>query len=189
MISSDFCFICATLEIECAGKRDGRGEGRTLGDKAIGTLKSVSERRKDRIHELLNDKDQSFWVTNYCYKKYSDLRKPFGNEVIPADNQQPSVTTRSKSTYNYKTHCLICEDELDFDLAAKRPDVVAYQISTIVWVKKKTKKCQLHETLRKHCAGKTDPVSLEVSAKLQYADCIRLEEAISPKLYAAFFDR
>ena len=31
--------------------------------------------------------------------------------------------------------------------------------------------------MKTFCAGKTDPISLEVSGKLQYADCLRAEEA------------
>ena len=38
------------------------------------------------------------------------------------------------------------------------------------------KQCQINEMLRKICEGKTDPLSLEVS-KLQYAKCLRAEEA------------
>ena len=40
-----------------------------------------------------------------------------------------------------------------------------------------TKKCKLHKTLKTYCEEKTDPLSLEVSSKIQYAKCLRAEEA------------
>ena len=40
-----------------------------------------------------------------------------------------------------------------------------------------TKKFKLHKTLETFCDGKTDPLSLEVSSKIQYAKCLRAEEA------------
>ena len=40
-----------------------------------------------------------------------------------------------------------------------------------------TKKCKLHETLKTFCEGKADPLSLEVSSKIQYAKCLQAEEA------------
>ena len=47
-------------------------------------------------------------------------------------------------------------------------------MSTII---KKTRKCKLHETLRKVVARRTDPLGVELAAKLSYASSIRAEEA------------
>ena len=112
-------------------------------------------------------------MKNSCYKKYTDERKRFGNEQV-ATTQLSANSTRSKRSYDYRTHCLICEEELDFELASKRPDVTANQISTINWINVVTKKCKLHETLKTFYEGKTDPLSLEVPSKIQYAKFLSL---------------
>ena len=41
----------------------------------------------------------------------------------------------------------------------------------------KNKKCKLQKTLKKFCAGKTDPLSVEVVSKLEYAQCLRAYKA------------
>ena len=67
-------------------------------------------------------------------------------------------------------------EELDFVLASKGPNVTAKQISTINWINVVTEKCKLHETLKTFCEGKTNSLPLEVSSKIQYANCLRAEE-------------
>ena len=108
------------------------------------------------------------WVKNSCYKKFTDKQKRFGIEQV-ATIQLSTKSMRSKRSYDYRTHFLICEEELDFEWASKRPDVTANQISTISWICMATKKCKLYETLKTFCEGKTDPLPLEVSSKIQYA--------------------
>ena len=44
-------------------------------------------------------------------------------------------------------------------------------------VSKHTSKSGLRETLKMHCKGKTDALSTEVNARIEYASCIRSEEA------------
>ena len=120
--------------------------------------------------------ESTVWVKNSCYKKYTKERKRFGNRLV-ATTQLSAKSTRRKRSYDYRTHCLICEEELDFELPSKHPDVTANQISNINWIDVATKKCKLHETLKTFCEGKTDPLSLEVSSKIQYAKCPQAEEA------------
>ena len=124
------CFLCSNLQIECTGNLL---YGRKLGQKAIEKLKSISRIRKDVVYDLLV-KEAEVWVTNACYKRYPDERNSFVNKDLPNEQQQVSNTTRSKRPYNYKTHCLICEGELDFESADKNPNISAYQISEIRFI-------------------------------------------------------
>ena len=130
-MTSNSCFICSNLLIECRGKDDGP----VLRKKALETLESVSRTRQDSIHNLLKDlpPKSTVWVKNSCYKKYTNERKWFGNEQV-ATTQLSAKSTRTKRSYDYRTHCLICEEELDFELASKHPDLTANQISTINWI-------------------------------------------------------
>ena len=141
-------------------------------------MESVSRTCQDSIHNLLKDlpPECTVRVKNSCYEKYTDKRKRFGNQLV-ATTQLSAKSARSKRSYDYRTHCLICEEELDFELASKHPDVTANQISNINWIDVATKNCKLHETLKTFCEGKTDPLSLEVSSNIQYAKCLRAEEA------------
>ena len=173
-MTSNSCFICSNLLIECHGK----GDARVLKKKALETLESVSWTHQDLIHYLLKDlpPKSTVLVKNSCYKKYTNEQKWFGNEQV-ATTQLSAKSTWTKGSYDYRTHCLICEEELDFELASKCPDLTANQISTINWIDVATKKCKLHKTLKTFCEGKTDPLSLEVSSKIQYAKCLWAEEA------------
>ena len=124
-MTSNSCFICSNLLIECRGK----GDGRVLKKKALETLESVLRTRQDSIHNLLKDlpPESTLWVKNSCYKKYTDKWKQFGNKQV-ATTQLFAKSTRTTRSYDYRTRCLICEEELDFELASKRPDVTANQV-------------------------------------------------------------
>ena len=173
-MTSNSCLICSNLLIKCRRK----GDGRVSKKKALETLESVSRTRQDSTHNLLKNlpPECTVWVKNSCYEKYTDKWKIFGNELV-ATTQLSTKSTPCKRSYDYRTHCLICEEELDIELASKRPNVTANQISTINWIDVATKKCKLNKTLKTFCEGKTDPLSLEVSSKIQYAKCLRAEEA------------
>ena len=73
-------------------------------------------------------------------------------------------------------HCLICEGDLNFGLAENKPDVAKYQISEVSKIINKTRKLKFHEALKKVVAEGTDPLAVELAAKLSYASCIRAEE-------------
>ena len=150
-MTSNSCFICCNLLIECRRK----GDGRVLKKKALKTLESVSRTCQDSIHNLLKDlpPECTVRVKNSCYEKYTDKRKRFGNELV-ATTQLSAKSTQSKRSYYYRTHCLICEEELDIELASKRPNVTANQISTINWIDVATKKCKLHKTLKHFARGR-----------------------------------
>ena len=136
-------------------------------------MESVLRRRQDSIDNLLKDlvPESTVWVKNSCYKKYTNKRKQFRNEQATIALFS-TKSTRSKRSYDFRTHCLICEEELDFDLASKRADVTGNQTSIINWINVAAKKFKLHETLKKFCEGKIDPLLFEVSSKIQYAKCL-----------------
>ena len=71
---------------------------------------------------------------------------------------------------------MICEGELNFDLAEEKPDVAKYQISEVSIIIRKTSKCKLHETLKKVAVERTYLLAVELAAKLSYPSCIRAEE-------------
>ena len=119
-MTSNSCLICSNLLIKCRRK----GDGGVSKKKALETLESVSRTRQDSIHNLLKNlpSECTVLVKNSCYEKYTDKRKIFGNELV-ATTQLSTKSTPSKGSYDYRTHCLICEEELDFELASKLPDV------------------------------------------------------------------
>ena len=93
------------------------------------------------------------------------------------DQPNQSFERRCQSApFEYRTHCLVCESDLSFDFAEKKPDVAKYQISAVSKIVRKTRKWKLHVTLKKVAAKRTDPLVVELAAKLSYATCIRAEE-------------
>ena len=167
------CFICAGLEKSCCGE----GNGRSLGPKAIQTLIKTSKERGDSLHLLAEKNGDTAWTFNSCYRNYTSYRRSFDNTVKAAcSSPRKTKSSRGSLAYDYKTHCLICEEVLDFVDAKKHPDRIKSKISCIEMVEK-NKKCKLQKTLKKFCAGKTDPLSVEVVSKLEYAQCLRAYKA------------
>ena len=120
-------------------------------------------------------------VSDACYKHYTHPRNV--NKTVSVSDEcagdQPnqSFERRCRSApFGYQTHCLVCEGELKFDLAEKNPDVAKYQISEVSKIIKKTRKCELHQFLKKVVAERTDPLAVKLAAKLSYASCIHAEE-------------
>ena len=126
-MTSNSCFICSNQLIECRGK----GDSRVLKKKALEALESVLRTHQDSIHNLLKDlpPESIVWVKTSCHK-YTDKLKRFGKKQV-ATTQLFAKSTRTIRSYDYRTHCIICEEELDFELASTRPDVSVNQISTI----------------------------------------------------------
>ena len=60
---------------------------------------------------------------------------------------QHSENLHEVNVHTITEYCLICE-EPDFELASKRPDGTANQITTINWIDMATKRCKLHKTLK-----------------------------------------
>ena len=71
----------------------------------------------------------------------------------------------------------MCEEELDFELAIKRPDVRANQISTINWIDVATTKMQASQDIKNILRGEGWSTSSEASSKIQYGKCFWAEEA------------
>ena len=142
------CFLCMALEKNCPKT----GKGRIVKDKGKQTLKALStEALKDFLHTALGEailEDTEVWVENGCYKSYTDGRNLYGCEATGSGRFSRSKSTRIERSFDYKTHCLICEEILEFEKASKYPDNQKYQISVINWINQKTKKSKLHETLK-----------------------------------------
>ena len=171
------CLICSTYHRVCEVK-----SGRKLGEKAQKSVGKAAETRKDDFIVAALSTVTSVWVSNACYKRYTDPRNVnktvTSNGNCDRDQKNQSFERRHRSApFGYRTHCLICEGELNFDLAEKKPDVAKYQISEVSTIINKTKKCKLHERLKKAVAGRTVPLAVELAAKLSYASCIHAEEA------------
>ena len=66
---------------------------------------------------------------------------------------------------------------LIFVLAEKKPDAAKYQISEVMIIIRKIRKCKLHEMLKKVAAEGADPLAVELAAKLSYASFISADEA------------
>ena len=179
MMSENVCFLCSVQDKVCTDDN-----GRVLGAKARKTLKETAEANKDNVVTVALSSTPRVWMSNACYKRYTDKRNPCKtdeeNSVSPNAQNKSFERRRRSAPYGYKTHCLICEGKLDFELAVKNPNVPKYQISEVNTVFSKTKDkgtCKLHKTLSGIVAKRTDQLAVEVAAKLAYAGCIRAEEA------------
>ena len=167
------CFLCSARDILCCA------DGRKIGEKALETIKKAAESRNDVLISNALFHEKSIWVANICYKRYTDHRNFHKNSSNKANESLPSITTTNQSfkkrqrasPFCFKTHCLICEVELNFERAKKRPDVSKYQISEVTIVTGKSKECKLHETLKRVVSSRKDPLAMEVAAKLSYASC------------------
>ena len=168
------CYICSRRGLHCT-----ESIGRILKSKGIRTLiKYVQIHNHDAQMGDLDESMGQVWVSEKCYKQYTDTRRVNLREKNDECHLQPndSFERRSRHTpFDYKKHCLLCEKDLDFDLARKNPTVARYQISEINTVIKK--KCQIHQTLRNIGSERKDPLSIEIIGKLNYASCIRSSDA------------
>ena len=105
----DICFIC---------KEEIDQDGRLLLEKARSTLLKSSEERKDGL-VTENDIKQPLHVHNKCIKSYTRKKSIERYLTTSKSGSEENVTRTPRQPYNYKTHCLICEEELDFDSAKK----------------------------------------------------------------------
>ena len=163
---SEECFICSTNNRVCEEKR-----GRRLGEKAQKFLVKTAETPKDDLLTAAFSTVTSVWVSDACYNRYTHPRNvnktvSVGDECAGDQPNQSFERRRRPAPFGYRTHYLVCEGELNFDLAEKKPDVAKYQISEGSTIIRKTRKCKLHETLKKVVAERTDPLAVELAAKL-----------------------
>ena len=104
-----------------------------------------------------------------------------GDECAGDQPDQSFNRHRPSAPFGYRTHCLVCEGELNIDLAENKPDVAKYQINKVSQeneeINRKTRKCKVRETLKKMIPERTDLLAVELAAKLSYASCIRAEKA------------
>ena len=73
-----------------------------------------------------------------------------GDECAGDQPDQSFDRHRPSAPFGYRTHCLVCEGELNIDLAENKPDVAKYQINKVSQeneeINRKTRKCKLRET-------------------------------------------
>ena len=159
------CFICKEEEVKC-----GSLVGRWIQLKGRQKLIEISQKRNDKLHETL---DESCWVSDHCYKRYTKEQ----SVTVDVDNRILKKPRIREVSYGYKTHCLVCEKQLDFVAARKHPERGKLQISSIDHIDKKKKHCILQKTLTERCKGRSDPLSVEILSKLAYSSCLRASEA------------
>ena len=163
---SEECFICSTNNRVCKEKR-----GRRLGERAQKFLVKAAETPKDDLITATFSTVTSVWVSDACYNRYTHPRNvnkavSVGDECAGDQPNQSFERRRRPAPFGYRTHYLVCEGELNFNLAEKKPDVAKYQISERSTIIRKTRKCKLHETLKKVVAERIDPLAVELAAKL-----------------------
>ena len=102
----------------CNNQSNGGQEWRNLQEKAKKTLIDSSIKRKDNKFKSI-DVDKDVFTHNSCYKSYTrqsnieNALKPKNNDAI--DN----APRKQRAAFDYKTHCLICAKEFEFE-AEKR---------------------------------------------------------------------
>ena len=120
-------FVYSPNHRACKEKR-----GKTLGEKAQKFVVKAAETWKSDLITASLSTVTSVWVSDACYKRYTHPRK-VNKTVIVADEctedqpNQPFERRRRSAPFGYWTHYLVCEGELNFDLAEKKPDVAKYQ--------------------------------------------------------------
>ena len=87
-----------------------------------------------------------------------------GDECAGDQPNQSFERRRRSAPFGYRMHYLVCQGELNFYLTEKKLDVAKYQISEVSTIIRKTRKCKLHETLKKVAAERTDPLAVEYFA-------------------------
>ena len=167
------CNICLKQGRTCSGE----GGGRFLSPKGKKALIRFSKQFADSHYDESILTVDKVWVSNSCYKRYTDRRESNVQDQSEISSAPCTRAARGSLAYDYKTHCLICAKLLDFASARKHPKRPKCQISKIELVNERSKKCKVQETLKAHCKGKSDALSVEVAARIEYASCIRAEEA------------
>ena len=98
-----------------------------------------------------------------------------GDEYACDQPNQSFERHRQSASFSYQMHCLVCKGELNFDIAEKKPDAAKYLITEVSTIIRETRKCKLHEMLKKVVAERIDLLAVELAAKLSYTSCICAE--------------
>ena len=137
------CFFC----------KDEIGKGsRQLQEQGKNTiLKSFIERNdglvtKENIRETL-------YLHNTCYKSYTRKENITKSLACKSDTEQ-SCSRAPRRPFGYRTHCLICVEELHFDSSKRHPDRPS--AFSEVEVVNKDKKSLVQKNLLKPCEGRAD---------------------------------
>lgn len=117
----DECFICYQRDKQCKEK-----DGYMLSHKGRKSLQNAANQRKDLLfQDALSNTTKSAWIAKKCYLDYThprNIKKALDKGAEKDDDQQnQSFETRSRSSpFCYKTHCLICARELNFQMTKKK---------------------------------------------------------------------
>ena len=121
----------------------GEKGGRMVGQKGVVSLKLTSTDRNDELLSKLEQNIENFLfmitVTNNIHQSSMCLRHR------QAVRQLRSI---KEEVFNYKTHCLICAEKIDYD-AYKRHSNRYSAVSSVEIVKKGSKNSLLQEKLLK----------------------------------------
>ena len=90
--------------------------GRWLTKRGIKRLIESSKKRNDEFNFDIKSK---YWVSNSCYQRYTKSRKLIDSKTEEFGIQPKRARLNGEPPYDYKTHCLICEEMLDFKAAEK----------------------------------------------------------------------
>ena len=164
---SKICEICQKVVV--CGK-----DGRTLGSKAVSTLTQWSVKYRDQINENIGDQ-REIAVHNICYRTYTN-RKAFAQKQADAHKPQSTASRLRRTTYDYKTHCLICGEEINLENFKQHPKRFS-SIGNVEIVDKKQKRSLLQDTLIAECEKRTDDISIQVKSRILCAGDIRAVEA------------
>ncbi|XP_071081970.1 uncharacterized protein [Haliotis cracherodii] len=159
----------------CVICHNGSGEVK-LRDKGVNTLLKVSVHRKDSLQSTLKSNEINF-VHEKCRKSYtasSNILK--AQKTENHENIQPCVLRSGDNSFNYRTHCLICATEIDFEDLQKHPNRNS-AISSVEIVSS-GKRSILQETLLGLCERRSDDKAADVKARIIVAGDIRAVEAI-----------
>ena len=89
--------------------------GRWLTKRGIKKLIECSLKRNDQLN--VNDAGE-YWVSNSCYLRYTkDSNISTSSQSKEFERELKRTRLENESPYGYKTHCLVCENVLDFEAA------------------------------------------------------------------------
>ena len=158
--SSEIC----VLGNQCVAS--GNAEGRWLRSKGVQPLIEVSKKRCDGLHHNITLQSSNF-IHNKCYKTYTASQN-IKRALRPDTDQLPPTTAvnlRSRQgPFDYRRHCLICSNELDFDAEWRHPDCHS-KISSVE-ISERDGSCRIQDTLLTACESRVNPTAIAVKSRI-----------------------
>ncbi|XP_048253265.1 uncharacterized protein LOC124140320 [Haliotis rufescens] len=165
------CIIC-----------DQAGWDANLSTKGFLSIISSSKKRQDGKHEqllpLISNK-QAFVVHEQCRKSYTSSKNIhyfLKKRNYELDTLPPRNLRTLQINFDFKTHCLICAECINFPNVEKNPK--RQSIGSVEIVDKLDKCSTLQNTLLELCSKRSDKQALDVKSRIICAGDIRAAEAI-----------